>query len=102
MIFCAKKKRYADIQRGIKDMYLYEYIFIFISGLALGIIARYILGYKKHRYYMVAVNIFFGVMSLIVCDIFGGVDFLQIFLSGIGGIFGTLVYILLAGVVIIV
>lgn len=82
-------------------MYLYEYIFIFLSGLALGVIARYILGYKKQRYYLVALNIAFGAIGCVVCDIFGGVDYLQIFLSGIGGVIGTLAYIVVRGFIVL-
>lgn len=74
-------------------MYLYEYIFIFITGVAPGLIVRYIAGYKKRLYPYVACNLLTGGIGCIVCAFTGGVTYMQIFISGIGGIVGESLYL---------
>lgn len=79
--------------RGIKfSMYLYEYLFIFLTGTALGLIVRYILGYKKHAYLFVAANIILGGIGCVISALFGGLTYLQIFISGAGGVIGECLY----------
>lgn len=73
-------------------MYLYEYIFIFLTGAAIGLIVRYIAGYKKQLYPYVACNLLTGGIGCIVCAFTGGVTYMQIFISGISGIVGNFIY----------
>lgn len=76
------------------NMYLYEYVFIFLTGATLGIIARYIAGYKKHAYIYVTLNILTGGAGCIFSALIGSLTYMQIFVSGIGGIIGQSVYVI--------
>lgn len=73
-------------------MYLYEYLFIFITGVALGLIARYIAGYKRRAYLYVTFNLAAGGIGCIISAFTGGVTYMQIFIGGIGGIVANFVY----------
>lgn len=80
-------------QRKIQfSMYLYEYIFIFLTGAAIGLIVRYIAGYKKRIYPYVACNLLTGGIGCIISAFTGGVTYMQIFISGISGIVGNFIY----------
>ena len=67
-------------------MYLYEYIFIFLTGAAIGLIVRYI------AYPYVACNLLTGGIGCIISAFTGGVTYMQIFISGISGIVGNFIY----------
>lgn len=75
-------------------MYLYEYVFIFLTGATLGTIVRYIAGYKKHAYIYVTLNILTGGAGCIFSALIGSITYMQIFVSGIGGIIGQCVYVI--------
>lgn len=75
-------------------MYLYEYLFIFLTGTALGLIVRYILGYKKRAFAFAAINIITGGLGCVISIFTGGVNYMQIFLSGAGGIVGESIYLI--------
>lgn len=75
-------------------MYLYEYIFIFLTGAAIGLIVRYIAGYKKRIYPYVACNLLTGGIGCIISAFTSGVTYMQIFISGISGIIGQSVYVI--------
>ena len=67
-------------------MQIYELIVIFLVGAGLGIIARYILGYKKRYAPYVALNILLGGVACVFCHLLWGSDTYAIFLSGVGGV----------------
>lgn len=67
-------------------MAIYELFLIFIVGAALGVIARYIIGYRKKHVGYVALNIVVGCIASAVSYFLGGIDYYAIFLSGAGGV----------------
>ena len=67
-------------------MQIYELIIIFLVGVGLGVIARYILGYKKRYAPYAILNILLGGAMCVFCHLLWGSDTYSIFLSGIGGI----------------
>ena len=67
-------------------MQIYELIIIFLVGVGLGVIARYIIGYKKKYSPYVALNILLGGVACIICHLLYGSNTYSIFLSGVGGI----------------
>ena len=67
-------------------MQIYELIIIYLVGAGLGVIARYIMGYKKKYAPYVAINILLGGVMCVISYILGGSDTYSIFLSGVGGI----------------
>ena len=73
-------------------MQAYELIIIFLVGAALGIIARYILGYRKRHAAYVAVNLVFGGAACLFCHLLWGSNTYAIFLSGTGGVVFSFLY----------
>lgn len=67
-------------------MQIYELIIIFFVGAGLGVIARYIMGYRKKYSPYVALNILLGGVACTFCHILWGSDTYAIFLSGVGGV----------------
>ena len=67
-------------------MQIYELIVIFLIGAGVGVIARYILGYKKKTAPFVALNILLGGVMCVMAHLFGGSNTYSVFLSGVGGI----------------
>ena len=67
-------------------MQIYELIIIFLVGAGLGVIARYILGYKKAYAPYVMLNILLGAVACVVNHLLWGSETYSIFLSGIGGV----------------
>lgn len=75
-------------------MQIYELIFIFLIGIALGVIARYIVGYRRRHIPYVALNVILGGAACVSSCLLYGSDFFEIFLSGVGGIIGNLAYLI--------
>ena len=70
----------------IYTMQIYELIIIFLVGAGLGIIGRYIFGYRKKTSPYVALNILFGGVACVFCHVLWGSDVYSVFLSGVGGV----------------
>lgn len=67
-------------------MQIYELIVIFLVGAGLGVIARYIAGYKKKFSPYVALNVLLGGATCAICYLIWGGNTYSVFLSGVGGI----------------
>ncbi len=67
-------------------MQIYELIIIFLVGAGLGVIARYIMGYKKKYSPFVVINILLGGVMCVICHLLCGSNTYAVFLSGVGGI----------------
>lgn len=76
-------------------MQISELIIIFLIGAALGVIARYILGYRKRHVGYVALNVIFGGAVCVFCHILWGSNVYALFLSGAGGIIFNFAYCIL-------
>ena len=73
-------------------MKLYELFFIFLAGAALGVIARYILGYRKKHAGYVALNVLFGGASCALNATLFGAEYYSFLLSGAGGVIFDFLY----------
>ena len=73
-------------------MQIYELIIIFLVGAGLGVIARYILGYRKKYSPYVACNILFGGVACVFCHLLWGSNTYAVFLSGVGGVAFNLLF----------
>lgn len=73
-------------------MYAYELFFIFLAGCGIGIIARYILGYRKKHWALVSINLLMGLAMCTYSTFVWGEDYTEIFISGLLGIIGNLGY----------
>ena len=73
-------------------MKIYELFFIYLIATALGVIARYIAGYRRKHIPFVTLNILLGGIACAINTALYGADFFEIFLSGIGGVIGNCVY----------
>ena len=73
-------------------MKIYELFFIYLIATALGVIARYIVGYRRKHIPFVTLNILLGGIACCINTALYGADFFEIFLSGIGGVIGNCVY----------
>lgn len=76
-------------------MKMYELFFIYLIATALGVIIRYILGYRRRHIPFVAINVLFGGIACVINSALYGADFFEIFLSGLGGAVGNCVYAIL-------
>ncbi|MDE5616962.1 MAG: hypothetical protein K2I78_04160 [Clostridia bacterium] len=74
-------------------MKIYELIFIFLIGAALGVIVRYVAGYRRRHIPYATLNVLLGGAACITSCALYGSDFFEIFLSGVGGVIGNLAYI---------
>ncbi|MDE6614333.1 MAG: hypothetical protein K2K24_02375 [Clostridia bacterium] len=73
-------------------MKIYELFFIYLIATALGVIIRYILGYRRRHIPYAAFNVFLGGIACAISCALYGADFFEILLSGLGGVIGNLVY----------
>ena len=73
-------------------MKIYELFFIYLIATALGVIIRYILGYRRRHIPFVALNVILGGVACAVDTALYGADFFEIFFSGIGGVVGNFLY----------
>ena len=73
-------------------MKIYELFFIYLIATALGVIVRYILGYRRRHITFVVLNVLLGGVACAVDTALYGADFFEIFFSGIGGLVGEFVY----------
>lgn len=73
-------------------MKIYELFFIYLIATALGVIIRYILGYRRRHIPFVVLNVLLGGIACAVNTAIYGADFFEIFSSGIGGVIGDFVY----------
>ena len=67
-------------------MQIYELIIIFLVGAGLGVIARYIMGYRKQYSPYVALNILLGGVVCVFAHLLWGSNTYSVFLSGVGGV----------------
>ncbi|MDE7208614.1 MAG: hypothetical protein K2O31_01905, partial [Clostridia bacterium] len=70
----------------IYTMQIYELIIIFLVGAGLGVIARYIMGYRRKSSPYVVFNILLGGMACVFCHLLWGSNTYSVFLSGVGGV----------------
>ena len=68
------------------SMQIYELIIIFLVGAGVGVIARYIVGYRRKYSPYVALNILLGGVACVFCHLIWGSDAYAVFLSGVGGV----------------
>lgn len=76
-------------------MKMYELFFIYLIATALGVIIRYILGYRRRHIPYAALNVLLGGVACAISYALYGADFFEILLSGIGGAVGNCVYAIL-------
>ncbi|MDE6372578.1 MAG: hypothetical protein K2L61_03430 [Clostridia bacterium] len=67
-------------------MQIYELVIIFFVGAGLGVIARYIMGYRRKSSPYVALNILLGGAACVFCHLLWGSNTYSVFLSGVGGV----------------
>lgn len=73
-------------------MKIYELLFIFLIGTALGVIVRYIAGYRRRHIPYATLNVILGGAACITsCALYGG-DYFELFLSGAGGVIANFAY----------
>ncbi|MDE7349055.1 MAG: hypothetical protein K2N53_05275 [Clostridia bacterium] len=61
-------------------------LIIFLVGAGLGVIARYIMGYRRKSSPYVALNMLLGGVACVFCHLCWGSDTYAVFLSGVGGV----------------
>lgn len=85
-----------DIKRQnrlyIYRMKIYELFLIYLIAVALGVIIRYILGYRKRHISLATLNVLLGGVACALDHALYGADFFDILFSGLGGVIGNFIY----------
>ncbi|MDE7079917.1 MAG: hypothetical protein K2O95_07375 [Clostridia bacterium] len=76
-------------------MKIYELFFIYLIAVALGVIIRYVLGYRKKHIPYATLNVLLGGAMCALNHALYGADFFDILFGGLGGVVGNFVYIVM-------